>query len=86
MATVNECRQKVIQAKVKKLIWKSLDQEGTSTLALIVLCRGKIKELKTEHAYRVRNWIGRGVTMLIKEDRARIAYDGIGVLKFFSNK
>ena len=86
MARVDECEQKVIQAKVKKLIWKSLDQKGASTLDLVALCRGEIKELKAKHSYRVLNWIGRAITMLIKEDRARISYDSIGVLKFFTTK
>lgn len=84
MGIVSECRHKIIQAKVKKLIWKTLDQQGITSSGLRVLCKKKVAELKSEHDYHVMSWVGRAVTILIKEDRARIAFDDTGELKFFA--
>jgi hypothetical protein len=84
MAIVNECEQKIIQGKVKKLIQKSLDQKGISSIGLRELCKRKVKELKTEHDYVIMNHVGRVVTMLIKDGKARIGYSDTIVLRFYA--
>ena len=86
MVIQSECKHKIIQAKVKKVIKKELSQQGTTSARLRVLCKKKVAELKSEHDYHIMSRVGRALTVLIKEGDARIGYDDVVVLKFFATK